>query len=168
MKSEEQKNNERPRLFFRVFRAGAILLVLYYFVVAMPQGMIYKRKLQSLHPDQAQTVHLHTEVLVNGKVITRERILKGNEKSEFLALISDSRSFSPNHSRGGWTCYVDIVTTTDVPRFSFLIHSTSNNGVYLDLGSLPNGAGWNYGALRNDALGPFIEGLFRKQPSTAP
>jgi hypothetical protein len=107
-------------------------------------------------------VRLHTEELAEGRLVTKKRVLKGNEVSEFLGLISGARSYSPSHPRGGWTCFVDIVTTTDIPRFSFLIHSTSNNGVHFNLWSNANGRdGWSYGTLRNDALGPFIEALFR-------
>jgi hypothetical protein len=145
----------------RILFGGALLFLLYYCVVVTPRGMSYKHKLKSLRPEQVQTVRLHTEELVDGRLVTEERTLKRNDIAEFLALISKARSYSPNHPRGGWTCFVDIFTTTATPRFSFLIHSTTNNGVYFSLTSNSDGRnGWSYGALRNDALGPFIEALF--------
>lgn len=57
-----------------------------------------------------------------------------------------------------------IDTTTDVPGFSFLIHSTSNNGVHFSLWS--NGKrddGWSYGTLRNDVheTGPAAAWMIR-------
>ena len=163
MKSAEEKKHDR-RLWL-IFGGGALLILFYYLVVVTPRGIVYKHKLQSLHPEQVQTLRLYTEDLVDGKVVTKERILNGEDVSKFLTLISEATSYHPNHPRGGWTCFVDIDTTTDIPRFSFLIHSTSNNGVHFDLSSNPNGhEGWSYGTLRNDALGPFIEALFRTRP----
>jgi hypothetical protein len=160
MKSEEKKKRDQRLALF--LGGGTLLVLLYFFIVVTPQGEIYKYKLRTLRSEQVQMVRLHMIIWVDGKSVGKERILKQNEVAEFLGLISDARSYSPNHPRGGWTCSVDITTTTDIPRFSFLVHSTNNNGVHFNLDSNPNGgSGWSYGTLRNDALGPFIEALFR-------
>jgi hypothetical protein len=167
MKSEERRKDDRRLLL--IFGGGAILILLYYFVFVTPRGMIYRHKLKSLRVEHVRSLQLHTEKLVDGKVVTVERILQRDDIAMFLALVSEATSYHAHHPRGGWTCFVDIDTTTDIRRFSFLIHSTSNNGVYFDLYSSPSGLdGWSYGTLRNDALGPFIETLFRNESKEMP
>lgn len=139
------------------FAALGMLTFLYEHFVVTPRATIYRQELLSLHAEQVQTLRLHTEVSANGKRIIEERLLKGDELVKFLALISDARPYGPSHPYGGWTCYVDIDTTTYQQRFSLQIRSTANNGVYYTIWSDPvSHDGWNYGSFRNDALGPFI------------
>ena len=161
MNPEAWKGNDR-RLFL-IIGGGGLLLVLCYLIYVLPRAASYRHTLRSLRLEQVQSVRLHTEDLKNGEVVRRERLLKADDIETFLDLISKASSYSPNHPRGGWTCFVDIDTDTDVRHFSFLIHSTSNNGVHFTLWSNgKRGDGWCYGTLRNDDLGPFIESLFRQ------
>ena len=134
-------------------------LLLYYAVVIMPRAAAYRHTLLALRSEQVQTLRLHTEELKGDKLVTEERILHGEAVSAFLALLSKATSHHSNHPRGGWSCFVDIDTTTSVPHFSFIVSATENDGVQFDLSS--HGLdGWHYGTLRNDALKPFIEAQF--------
>jgi hypothetical protein len=145
---------------FRIWAIGmmvAILLLVSHLVVSRPLGAKYRQKLQSLRPEQIRTLRLQTDARVGNEYVTRERVLSGKDVSRFLALLSESKTCASNHRSGGWVCLVDIDTTTDIPRFSFIVRSTGRHGVQFDL----KPSGWAYGGtLRNDALGPFVEALF--------
>jgi hypothetical protein len=107
MTPDQWKGHDRRLLL--IFGGGAVLLLLYSFIFVAPRGAAYRHKLQSLRPEQVQSLRLHTEDLVNGDFVTKERFLKGDDVSKFLTLISEAKSYYPNHPRGGWTCFVDIV-----------------------------------------------------------
>ena len=143
---------------------GALLLLLH-LVVARPLGAKYTHKLQSLHPEQVLTLRLHTEDRVGVEYLGRERVLTGQDRARFLTLLSEAKPCSSNHRSGGWACFVDIDTTIDIPRFSFIVRSTGTHGVQFDL----NPSGFAHGeTLRNDALGSFVEALFRRPETDTP
>jgi hypothetical protein len=114
------------------------------------RGAHYRKKLQRLTPADVTQITLSVEPVTPG---VAGRILKAEEKQEFLRLLAAGTSTSPNHPRGGWTCFVNLQTRTE--QLVFRIQATSNNGTLVLLFS--NGLdGWNLGTLRNDALEPFI------------
>ncbi len=158
--------SEKKRIYIRrINRVGItviILIVLFYFLWIVPHALFYQHALQSLRPEQVQSLRVHTESLSHGAIVKDERVLHGAEISDFLSLVSVATLTLPNRPRGGQMYFVDIDTTTDYPHFSFQIHATGNNkGVLLNLFSDPSGRkGWNYGNLRNDALKSFLESQF--------
>lgn len=162
MKSGQSDTN------FKIWAVGmmaAVFLLISHLVVGRPLGAKYRQKLQSLRPDQVRALRLRTDVRVGNEEITLERALTGQDIARFLVLVSESKTCSSNHRSGGWVCLVDIDTSTDISRFSFIVRSTGRYGVQFDL----HPGGWAYGgALRNDALGPFIEALFQRPKSNAP
>lgn len=144
------------------FVGAAVLFVAYYAVVVLPRSIIYSHKLKSLKPEQVISVKLTSGDLSRNLSSGSERILNAEQKKEFLSLLSHAKRFAPNHPKGGWACLVEIQTQTDVPRYSFYLYSTTNNGVRYSLSSnQEKHDGWNYGDYRNNALGPFVEELYR-------
>lgn len=157
------KEQKIRNMLIGVFATLGILFFLYDHFVVKPRAAIYHQELLSLHAEQIRSLRLRTEVSTNGKGPIEERFLSGDELVKFLTLISDAKPYSPGHPYGGWTRVVDIDTISKQQRFSFLIHSTDNNGVYYTISSNPVcHDGWDYGSFRNDALGPFIDRLFHK------
>jgi hypothetical protein len=161
------KANPRD-ISYRIWAVGmvvAVLLLVSHLLIARPLGAKYRHKLQSLRLEQIRTLRLQTDVAIGNEYVTRERVLTGNDVSRFLALLAEAKTCASNHRSGGWVCIVAIDTTTDIPRFSFIVRSTGRHGVQFDL----KPSGWAYGGtLRNDALGPFIEAFFRNSQSETP
>jgi len=91
----------------------------------------------------------------------KECRLNSAEIPVFLSLVAEARAHRPNHPQTDRTYYVDVHTTAGTPVYKFRVLSSRNDGVQIRLYSQDKFA-WNYGTLRNDALGPFLVQVFGK------
>jgi hypothetical protein len=90
-------------------------------------------------------------------------VLTAEESGEFLRLLAESRRFSPNHPKGGWTHFARVETREK--DYYLPIHASVNNGTLVWLHSRGTD-GWNYGTLRNDELKSFVERVFARGAGT--
>lgn len=137
--------------------AGAALLL--WLALVWPSQLRLRARLQGLVP--AEIVRITVQDAPLGSAVAPRQVvtLTDVECHEFLRLLANTHSFSPNHPQGGWTRFVRLVTRER--EFVFPISATSNNGTYLSLYSRGTN-GWNLGHLRNDDLKAFVEGVFAR------
>jgi hypothetical protein len=143
---------------------GVICLLLLIFV--WPIGITYRHRLQNLHPADVQRIQLSQQRWTDGRPEIGETVtLSDTGAAQFLTLISSAHLMLLKHPRIIAEFPVTIVSRDET--FRFIIRITTNNGIYLQLGS--EGAyGWNYGTLRKNSLGPFLHVIFdRDHPSSA-
>lgn len=137
--------------------AGAALVL--WLAIVWPSQLRLRARLQGLAP--AEVVRITVQDTPLGSAVAPRQVLTLTDPEclEFLRLLANTHSFSPNHPQGGWTRFVRLVTKER--EFVFPISATSNNGTYLSLYSRGTD-GLNLGYLRNDDLKAFLEGVFAR------
>jgi len=145
-----------PRNVVLVVASAALVLWL---TIVWPGQLRLRARLQGLDP--AEIVRITVQDTPLGSAVAPRQVvtLTDAECREFLRLLANTHSFSPNHPKGGWTRFVRLVTREQ--EFVFPISATSNNGTFLSLYSRGTD-GWNLGRLRNDDLKAFVEGVFAR------
>lgn len=119
-----------------------------------PHDRIYIQALKRLRLEQVKVVRLSREGFRDDRRrITEKRKLQGKAISDFLALLAGASPAwvtQEHQPYMGWSCRIDIETTTSIRNFRFLveIEPITTHGVHYALGD---------SLFRNDALGPFIK-----------
>ena len=166
VQSPEKRPKGRPvRPVLLAFFAFFIAFWLYGYIVVRPRGIAYTQALQTLRPEAVRAVCLRV-VPYDSMRPLEERRLDREEIAEFLKLISKAKPYSTgNRPQSLWFSPVEVeIEVVDRPRFKFSISSTDVAGVLFGLSS----DNWHYGTLRNDDLGPFIDGRLRAQRRAPP
>jgi len=109
--------------------------------------------LSSLPTDRIIDIRLEpyaVSSLVSSNVVISDRA----EIDKIAAQLRTAGGVSLNHPNARWVAYLRITTATG--DYGGQVESTTNQGVIVMYASGVQG-GWNYGAIRQDALGPTLE-----------
>ena len=73
------------------------------------------------------------------------------------AMLRDARPISPARPSVRWSASVEM--WTDKERITFIVRATDDgrNGTIVNVGSYPDGGGWNLGIFRADGLERILE-----------
>lgn len=102
-----------------------------------------------------QIIDIRLEPYTVSSLVSREVVISDRAEIEKVATqLRTAHGVSLNHPNAKWVAYLRMTTAS--LDYGGQVESTTNQGVIVMYASGVRG-GWNYGAVRQDALGPILE-----------
>lgn len=133
---------------------GTVILT-FYFGRWSPAAREAREFLTALPPERITAIRLQPYAV--SSLVSREVVISDRADVERVAdQLRTARGTSLNHPSARWIAILRI--TTAAGDYGGQVESTTNQGVLVLYASGVQ-SGWNYGAVRQDSLGPILEDI---------